>query len=32
MVNEIKTVLTEDQRKSFDEMLSEMGKKKKKAN
>jgi len=30
MVNEIKAVLTEDQRKSFDEMLSEMGKKKKK--
>jgi len=32
MVNEIKAILTEDQKKSFDEILSEMGKKKKKAN
>jgi len=30
MVNEIKAVLTEDQKKNFDEMVSEMGKKKKK--
>ena len=30
MVNEIKAILTEDQRKNFDEMVSEMGKKKKK--
>jgi Spy/CpxP family protein refolding chaperone len=30
MVNEIKTILSEEQRKTFDEMLSEMGKKKKK--
>lgn len=30
MVNEIRAILTEDQRKSLDEMLSEMGKKKKK--
>ena len=32
MINEIKAILTEEQRKSFDEMLSEMGKKKKKTN
>ena len=31
MVNEIKAILTEDQRKKFDELLSDMGKKKKKA-
>ena len=31
MVNEIKAVLTEDQRKKFDEMIADMGKKKKKA-
>jgi Spy/CpxP family protein refolding chaperone len=31
MVNEIRALLSEEQRKSFDEMLSEMGKKKKKA-
>jgi len=31
MVNEIKAILTEQQKKSFDDMLSEMGKKKKKA-
>jgi len=30
MVNEIKAALNEEQRKSFDEMVSEMGKKKKK--
>jgi Spy/CpxP family protein refolding chaperone len=30
MVNEIKTVLTEDQRKKFDELVADMGKKKKK--
>jgi len=32
MVNEIKLVLTEEQRKKLDEMLSDMWKKKKKAN
>jgi len=31
MVNEIKAVLNEDQRKKFEEMISDMGKKKKKA-
>ena len=31
MVNEIKAILTEDQRKKFEEMVSDMGKKKKKA-
>src|SRR5207237_481636 len=31
MANEIKMVLTEDQRKKFEEMLADMGKKKKKA-
>jgi len=30
MANEIKTVLNEEQKKSFDELVSEMGKKKKK--
>ncbi|HZE99916.1 MAG TPA: hypothetical protein VE981_23110, partial [Planctomycetota bacterium] len=30
MANEIKMILTEDQRKKFDEMLADMGKKKKK--
>ena len=30
MVNEIKAMLNEEQRKSFDELLSDMGKKKKK--
>jgi len=31
MVNEIKTILTEEQKKKLDEMLADMGKKKKKA-
>jgi len=31
MVNEIKTILTEEQRKKLDEMVADMGKKKKKA-
>ena len=31
MINEIKMILTEEQRKSFDELLADMGKKKKKA-
>ena len=31
MVNEIKTLLTEEQKKKLDEMLADMGKKKKKA-
>ena len=31
MINEIKAILTEDQRKKFDEILADMGKKKKKA-
>lgn len=31
MANEIKAILTEEQKKKFDEMLADMGKKKKKA-
>jgi hypothetical protein len=31
MVNEIKAVLNEEQRKKFDELVADMGKKKKKA-